>query len=294
MANSEPPKKIDPTITAAIIGVVGTIIVTMITVFGDRLLPAPQPTATPVVPTAVVYTETVSPTVEPTDTVPPNEPTSTPEPPTHTPTPLPTATLIPAGADWLQNCISSVWLPYPSTIAASPDDKGCLIQLVGTFYTNGGRLAYTVNQRVESRMAYGLFTKLPSSGSASLKFHLSQLTRGEILIGIFEKADVDSKGVVLVVPAGKSVEEQDMAIRTMPDKTNMAWTSGTVNSETATYDVVFEFDTGNVNKVRIQSSQYNFGPYPVVSAEKYLFIGYHLVTGGMNNLQAEFFDLVIP
>ena len=138
--SAENKKSIDSAVLAAIITVTGGIIVTLITTFANRA-PAAQPT--PVPPTAVVYTDTVAPTVAPTDTVPAGDATSTPEPPTDTPVPIPTATLIPAGVDWTQNCISSLWVPYPSSITATSDDKGCLIQTVDKFYTTTGKLAFS-------------------------------------------------------------------------------------------------------------------------------------------------------
>ena len=288
MSNNAPPKKLDPTITAAVIGVAGTIIVTLISVFGNRPA-AVQPT--PVPPTAVVYTDTVAPTVMPTDTVPAGDPTSTSEPPTQTPEPLPTATLIPAGEDWSQNCISSVWTPYPSSIEATSDDKGCLVQPVNTFYTSGGKLAFVFDERAPNAQYYGMFTRLPADGTASLNFHLSQVIKGEVLMGIFESPDVNSKGVFLVVPAGKNLDEQRMLLRTMPDKKTFAQTDGPVASSSATYDAYFDFNSGNVN-VKLKNNQINLGTVPLVSAEKWLFVGYQVVNG-TNTLQADFSNLVI-
>ena len=77
--NGSTKKGMDSTVTAALIGVIGTIIVTVITVFANRQPATPQP------PTAVFYTSTIPPTVVATDTVPAGESTSTPEPVTSTP-----------------------------------------------------------------------------------------------------------------------------------------------------------------------------------------------------------------
>src|SRR6266540_5977048 len=113
-------KKLDPAVLAAIITVAGGIIITLITTFSNR----PRPLQlTPIPPTAVVYTDTVAPTVNPTDTVPAGDPSSTPEPPTETPTIAPTATLLSVGIDWSQNCISTLWKPVPASIGVNRDDK---------------------------------------------------------------------------------------------------------------------------------------------------------------------------
>lgn len=281
-------KSIDPAVLAAIITVAGGIIVTLISTFGSKL-PVAEPT--PIPPTAVIYTDTVAPTVAPTDTVPAGDATSTPEPPTDTPQPLPTATLIPAGADWSQNCISSVWTPYPSTIVASADDKGCLLQPVDKFYTSGGRLAFTFNERINGAQTYGLFVQLPSDGTASLQFHLTQLMKGEIWIGIFSSPDANSNGTILVLPSGRGLDEQRMLLKKMPGQDFFSETDGPVISPSATYNVFFDFNSGTIN-VKLQNNQINLGTVPVISPDKWLFIGYQ-VLNGTNSLQADFFDLVI-
>src|SRR5574341_2055592 len=129
--------RIDPAIIAALIGVCGTVTVTVISLLAPRL--APQPTPFPTAPVVFTSTSTTVPTPVPTDTVPPGEPTSTPAP--DTPTPLPTATLPPVGADWVNGCISALWKPYPTSIQPS-QINGCLVQPVDKFYISiVGRLA---------------------------------------------------------------------------------------------------------------------------------------------------------
>jgi len=286
---SESPKpRIDPSIIAALIGVVGTIIVTFIT------LRVNQPRAlesTPIPPAAVFFTETIAPSPNPTDTVEVGDPSSTPEPPTSTPEPIPTPTVIPAGADWTQNCISSVWRPFPTDIVASRDDKGCLIQLVDRFYTSSGRLGFTFDERVTGATMYGLFTQLPTDGTASIRFHLNQITTGEVMIGVFAQPDVTSKGALLVMPSNNNVKNQRMLLKTMPGQETFSQTSGPLHSDTATYDATFSF-TGGTVEGKLSNNQVDLESVPVLSAEKWLFVGYQ-VLNGTNRIQAEFFDLVI-
>src|SRR5574341_1576519 len=130
--------RIDPAIIAALIGVCGTVTVTVISLLAPRL--TPQPTPFPTAPVVFTSTSTTVPTPGPTDTVPPGEPTSTPAP--DTPTPLPTATLPPVGMDWINGCISALWKPYPTSIQPN-QVNGCLVQPVDKFYTGNGRLAFT-------------------------------------------------------------------------------------------------------------------------------------------------------
>ncbi len=286
--SGETKKSIDPAVLAAIITVTGGIIVTLITTFANRPAARPDPT---IVPTwTTVPTATMADTPIPTDTVAVGEPTSTPVPDTPTPEPTFTPTPPPIGADWANNCISSLWKPYPSGTATEQKD-GCLVQLVDKFYTTSGRLAFTFSERVSGAQVYGLFAPLPADGTASLKFKLKSVTKGEVLIGIFSAPDVNSEGMFLVIPEGKGVDNQRMLIRTMPNKKTFAQTGDPISSSTAEYDAFFDFNSGNVT-VKLKSNQVNLGTVSVVSPEKWLFIGYQ-VLNGTNNLQAEFFDLAI-
>jgi len=276
-----------------ILGFLGVIITGMLTIYApiiqENLRQKNQPT--PVLPTAVFFTETVAPAPVPTDTVPVGAASSTPEPPTLTPEPIPTPTWIPVGVDWSKNCISSFWRPFPSDIVADSDDKGCLIQPVDKFYASGGRLGFTFDERVASAKMYGLFGQLPSDGTATIRFRLNQIATGEILIGVFAQPDVSSKGALLVMPSNSNVKNQRMLLKTMPGQGTFSQTSGPLHSDTATYDATFSF-TGGTVEVKLNNNQVDLESLPVLSAEKWLFLGYQ-VLNGTNQIQAEFFDLVI-
>jgi len=281
-------RSMDPAVLAAIITVVGGIVVTLITTFANRPTALPDPT---VVPTwTVAPTATMADTPVPTDAVAAGEPTSTPAPDTPTPEPTFTPTPPPIGADWANNCISGLWKPYPPSITAEQKD-GCIVQLVDKFYTTEGRLAFTFSERVSGAQIYGLFAPLPTDGTASIKFKLKSVIKGEVLIGIFAAPDVNSDGLFLVIPEGKGLDEQRMLIRTMPNKKTFAQTGQPIASASAEYDAFFDFNSGNVT-VKLKDNQVNLGTVTVVSSEKWLFIGYQ-VLNGTNNVQAEFFDLAV-
>ncbi|MDQ3005791.1 MAG: hypothetical protein M3R47_10465, partial [Chloroflexota bacterium] len=86
---SASPKRIDPSIIAAFIGVCGTLLVALISIFANRLVPNPPPQQTLTFPTWTaspgITPSTITLTPVPTDTVQPGEPSSTPAPPTFTP-----------------------------------------------------------------------------------------------------------------------------------------------------------------------------------------------------------------
>lgn len=290
MSKNTEKKSLDPNVViVAVIGLVGTIIAALIGVYGNRPSTS-QPTPFP--PTAVVYTEVVPPTSVPTDAVAVGEPSSTPAPATLTPEPVPTATLLPAGADWQMNCISSLWVPFPSSLTAESDDAGCLKQPIGTFYTSTGRLAFSVNERASSAQIYGLFVKLPADGTVSVDTQLTTVTTGEVLMGIFEKPDISSNGALVVIPESKDVKKKQLFIlKTMPGQKEYSHNADLLNADPAIYNTSFDFTPGAI-KVKVGETHIDLGSITVVSSEKWLFLGYQ-VYNGTNVIQSEFLNLNI-
>jgi hypothetical protein len=283
-------KPIDPAVLAAIITVSGGIIIALITTLIPNLPAAKSPTPKPPATWTLVATSTIVDTPRPTDTVEAGEATSTPAP--DTPTPEPTSTPEPpaVGGDWVNGCISASWKPYPSSVQPEQKD-GCLVQLVDKFYTSGGRLAFTYSGRVGGAETYGLFAQLPSDGTVDMSVLLNEITNGEVLIGVFAQPDIKSDGALLVFPASKNVKKQQAILRQMPGETLFAQSGRALEADPAIYDVAFDFNGGTV-KVKLLNGQINLGSIPVVSAQKWLFIGYR-VLNGTNRLQAEFFSPVI-
>ncbi len=286
MSNNK--RSIDPVIIAALIGVMGTVIVTIISLYANRIAPPPQPTPFPT--WTIPPTSTITNTPIPTDTVPAGDSTSTPAP--ATPTPEPTFTPLPPaiGEDWVNNCISALWILYPSDLQPG-QENGCLIGPVDQFYTSGGRLAFTFADTIPSAQVHGLFAQLPSDGTATLNVDLTQVSKGEVLIGIFAEPDISSKGLFLVIPSNNNVRRQRMLVRTMPNRRTFAQPNGPLESDSATYDVSFDFNGGSVN-VKLKNNQINLGSVPLNSPNKWLFLGYQ-VFNGTNRLQVEFFDLAV-
>jgi len=287
---SSEKRSLDPNVVVvAVIGLIGTIVAALIGVYGNRASVA-QPTTIP--PTAVFYTNTVPPTPAPTDTVPVNDATSTPEPATATPTLASTPTLIPVGVDWTQNCISTLWLPYPTTIEVGSDDKGCLIQPMNTFYSTSSGLAFSFAGRASSAQIYGVFTKLPADGTVKVAVQLTVVNKGDVLMGIFASPDIESDGAMIVMPESNNVKKkQNMLLKVMPGQRTFSQTGDTLSADPPVYDAFFDFTGGSV-KVLVNNDQIDLGSVSVVSAEKWLFLGYQVVNG-TNTIQAEFQNLII-
>ena len=147
-------RRIDPAIIAALIGVMGTVCVTVITLLANNFVSRPPSQATdPVQPPTwtVPPPSTDTNTPAPTDTVPPGDPTSTPVPDTQTPEPTFTPVPPAIGADWVNNCISVLWRPYPDMVLPTAGN-GCYAgqinfpEPVNTLYTEDLSLKFLVNR----------------------------------------------------------------------------------------------------------------------------------------------------
>ncbi|HUE97659.1 MAG TPA: hypothetical protein VMN99_00310, partial [Anaerolineales bacterium] len=203
-------KRIDPAIIAALIGVMGTLCVSLIMLYANRLLPEGQPEP-PVFPTSTITaTATITETPVPTDTVPAGDPSSTPAP--DTPTPEPTVTPVPPalGADWANGCISVLWRPYPDTVQTTANN-GCLAQPinlsepVNLFFTENGRLKFLVTRSFQNPQVYGMFAPLPANGIVRIDTSLRRLQEGEIWMGVFAEPNLGSQGLVAVIPPGNNL-----------------------------------------------------------------------------------------
>jgi hypothetical protein len=291
MSNS-PKSRIDPTIIAALIGVCGTIMVTVITLVLPKLTATPTPTALPFpnwTDTAVaISTSTIAPTPVPTDTVPVGDPSSTPAP--DTPTPEPTLTPAPPkiGEDWFNGCISELWVGYPALQTTEVGETGCLQEPIHYFFAADGRLTFLVNGRFEDTQVYGMFAPLPSAGTASIDVFLRNLQEGEIWMGVFAEPDLASQGIIMVIPPG-DVKNRLLVQKTMPGQVELQSTASFAPISPS-YNVTFEFGNGSVRTIIMRDTV--FDPLPVSSAQQWLFVGFQ-VKRGNNRIDAEFLNLVI-
>lgn len=286
---SEPRKsRIDPSIIAAVIGVCGTIMVTMITLFLPKLTAAPTPTALPFASwtPASIFTSTIAPTPLPTDTVAVGDPSSTPAP--DTATPEPTLTLAPPliGQDWANDCISVSWIPFPSV--GTTETNGCRSQPIHSLFADNGRLEFVIQGRFDNTEQHGMFAKLPAKGIAKIEVFLTTLQDGEIWMGVFAEPSIDSQGIVVVIPPG-DVKNRPLVQKTMPGQAQYFETQPFAQSS-AIYNVEFQFGNGLVGTVIMNDTPVD--PLPVGSTEQWLFVGYQ-VKKGNNRMQAAFLNLVV-
>lgn len=283
---SRSKKSIDSSILAAIITVVGGICIALIPTLSNML--NPQPTPTPFPPTwTPVPTSTIADTPVPTTTVPVGDPSSTPAPATPTPEPTPTPAPPKIGEDWANGCISAQWIPHPPL--QTTENNVCLSEPVNeAFYADKGSLKFLVDKRFENTEQYGMFAPLPSTGIASISVSLRRLQDGEIWIGVFAQPDINSQGMIIVIPPG-DVKKRLLVQKTMPGQLEVQHTA-TFTQNSATYDVVFEFGNGSVVARIMRDTVFN--ALPVGSTQQWLFVGYQ-VKRGNNRIDAEFLNFMI-
>ena len=293
-------KRIDSTIVAALIGVMGTVCVTAVTLYVNYFGPGSQPQPTDVVqPTwTTPPLATVANTPVPTDTVPAGDPTSTSAP--DTPTPEPTFTAVPPaiGADWVNGCISVLWRPYPDLVQPTLGN-GCLSQpilfpeQVNLFFTENDSLKFQVNRAFESTQVFGLFAPLPANGTVRIDTLLRRVQGGEIWMGVFAEPNITSQGLMAVLPEGENVRNRPLVQKKMPEQVEIHRLESFADDPTQDpprYSIVFEIVNG---EVRIQKlGETEFTAVPLASAQPWLFVGYQ-VTSGNNRIEAEFLNLLV-
>ena len=294
-------RRIDPAIIAALIGVMGTVCVTIITLYVNTVGIGPRPQATdPVQPPTwtVPPTVTVANTPVPTDTVPVGDPTSTPEPPTQTPEPTLTAVPPAIGADWANNCISVLWRPYPETVQTIATN-GCFAQpilmseQVNLFFTENGSLKFSVNRTFENSQVYGLFAPIPASGIVRIDTNLRRVQGGEIWMGVFAEPNINSQGLVAVLPPGENIRNRELVQRKMPEQAEIQRLDTFAEDPTQDpprYSIVFELVNGEVRIQKIGETE--FTSVPLGSAQPYLFVGYQVLSGN-NRMDADFLNLLV-
>jgi hypothetical protein len=234
----------------------------------------------------------------PTSTVPVGDPTSTPAPDTPTPeatiTPLPPA----IGADWVNNCISTLWRPYPDTVQTSANN-GCLIQPVNLsepvnlVFTENGRLKFLVTRAFESALVFGLFAPLPANGTVRVDTYLRRIQDGEIWMGVFAEPHLTSQGLVAAILPGENVRRRELSQKKMPEQVEIQRLETFYEApgpDPPLYSVVLEFGNGEVRMQKLGETE--FSALPMSSAQPWLFVGYQ-VTSGSTRLDGEFLNLVI-
>ena len=272
MSENSSHRKIDPSIVAALIGVIGTILVTVISIKANK-----QPTPTPVPTPNVASTNTTVPSPQPTDTVPPGDPTSTPEPPTDTP--VPTFTTVPPvaiGQDWIQSCISTLWKPYPDTIPTVDGGNGCWKAPVYVFSATNGQLSFLGSRLANGgEEVFGMFAPLPETGTVTVAIRLKDLSNVDLWTGVFAEPDIASQGILMTIPAG-NVKNRLVVQKDVPNYKTIQTTQ--MINQSDGFIMTFEFSPLSARGL-VNRNLFVTNPVSIPSAQKWLFLGYKGLSG---------------
>jgi hypothetical protein len=167
-------------------------------------------------------------------------------------------------------------------------NNGCLLEPVDVFFANDGRLQFLVTGRFDNGYVRGLFALLPANGTASVNAYLQALEDGELWMGVFSEPNIQSQGMVVVIPPG-NVRQRELVQRTMPGGEKVQETAE-FSRNPAIYNVTFEFANGAVT-TRILNDTV-FDPIPVGTGQQWLFVGYQ-VRKGNTRINAEFLNLFV-
>jgi len=268
------PDPIRIQLTLGILGFLGVLLTVLATIFGpiiqENFRQRNLPSQTPIV---IVASPTQA-AVIPTDTVPAGDPTSTPAPATDTP--VPTFTVVPPvaiGADWGAGCISTLWKPYPADVPTVDKGNGCWQEPIYKFSADAGSL-FMVGQRDNrgSVEVYGLFAPLPENGKVSFTIRLKKLDDVDFVMGIFAQPDVSQAGLLMSVPYGKNMK--NLRILELDDINDRASGRGSIELDQGNgFPISFTFSESSV-KGTVEPFVYLTDPFPLPSAQKWLFLGY--------------------
>jgi hypothetical protein len=238
-----------------------------------------------------VSTQTATDTPFPTATA-TATPTSTWTPaPTDTPTsiPTPTVTLVPPkplGEDWLAGCISTLWQPYPPDTHVSARGDGCWKEPVFVFRAEYGDLDFLADGSKNAPVeVHGLFTLLPETGRVTFNIQLKDLKNADLWMGIFPENDIESAGLLMIIPAG------DVKKRVFVQKDSREYetiTSTSLLEQGNGYSISFTF-TENSAKSIINPSIFFTNSFSIPSSQKWLFLGYKDLLG-VSRIQGRFFN----
>lgn len=269
-------RRMDPTILAALIGGVITIIAAFIPLFASQF--STRPTATPTTMGTVASTPTDIAII--TDTAIPDTPTFTPVPVTDTPIPSAVANTtkippVPIGKDWTDGCISTLWKPYPTDIPVTEKGDGCWNEPVYVFEAENGDLDFLAQGRNEESKIYGLFARIPERGTVTVKVRFSELTNVDIWLGVFAEQDVTSQGLLMTIPHGSAKKR----VIVQKDPLTGATITGTRLLEQGNgFSISFTF-TANSARSTVNPSVFFTDSVSIPSSQKWLFLGYKSLVG---------------
>jgi hypothetical protein len=269
------PKKINPLIVVAWIGLFATVLAALIGLFGDVVEKLPlNGTA------GYTAVEIFTPSATPTNTATPITPTWTPtETPTETPSPVPTQTPIPPvplGEDWIKGCVSTLWVAHPSSVQPIDRGDGCWREPISAFSAEYGDLDFLAErQNGQGEEIFGLFALLPESGTVTFTVRLRDLNNADLWMGVFSEPNVNSQGLLMTILNG-DVKKRSIIQK---DPSNYVTIQGSKALDQGYgYSISFVFEPLYVRSM-VNPSVFVTSSFPLRTEQKWLFLGFKGLRG---------------
>ena len=204
--------------------------------------------------------------------------------------------LLPDGRDWLQSCISEQWIVYPPSEVATAGD--CYIEPIpGSIFTMNNSLIIRAEPDVSTAEEYGIFTKVPQSGTIRIHVDLDLLDNAEIWVGVFSEPDIESEGILMVVPyyepvnpPGNDTKKRAFALRHMQmPLEDRIYLSKEFENPNGVYEVGFNLTSGTIAGFMENATTDDI---PVSYIDRWLFIGYRALIR-RSDIDVSFTDLEI-
>jgi hypothetical protein len=143
------------------------------------------------------------------------------------------------------------------------------------YSAENGDLDFLAQRRNGPVEIYGLFAPLPERGTVTLRIRLRELDNVDLWMGIFVEADIDSEGLLMVIPSGNP-KKRPFVQKNPGDYETAASTA--VLEQLDGYSITFRF-TENSARSAVNPAVFGTNSVPLASAQKWLFLGYRGLRG---------------
>ena len=125
--------------------------------------------------------------------------------------------------------------------------------------------------RNSSSPVYGLFAPLPGTdGTVTVKVSLRELSKADLLMGVYEKQDLNADGLLMAIPFGDTKKQKILQMLSFNDYKTVDFTAPI--EQQGGYTITFTYSatsvTASVPGVR------TFEKVTVPGTPKYIFLGY--------------------
>jgi len=143
------------------------------------------------------------------------------------------------------------------------------------FFAENGDLDFLAQKKNAPVEIYGLFAPLPEKGSVTFTIRLRELSNVDLWMGVFAEPDVESQGLLMIIPAG-NINRRVFVQKDPSNYETIASTS--LLRQEGGFSISFRFDENSARST-VNPSVFFTNSIPVASSQKWLFLGYKGLRG---------------